>query len=217
MDAEAWTKYREQVATRLRLTLEAQAITLRLCRKSGLVPGYEWLEQPRPYSTIEPRRSYTGGRPPSHRTPPLPFHSMLHKGAGFCRVCGQPVYGKRGSHLAKFGESKRTWHDVCVTTYLVMTKPNGFDDILVLRQQETCPVTGITMALGAYRAEVDHVIPLYRIGRDHRDEPWYELLRFWLLPNLQALSRAAHVAKCADEARERAGMRGKTTGQEAML
>jgi hypothetical protein len=29
------------------------------------------------------------------------------------------------------------------------------------------------------------------------------LLDYWGLPNLQAINRDAHVAKCADEARER--------------
>jgi hypothetical protein len=37
--------------------------------------------------------------------------------------------------------------------------------------------------------------------------PWPALLGFWGLPNLQVINREAHVAKCADEAGHRAGLR----------
>jgi hypothetical protein len=55
-------------------------------------------------------------------------------------------------------------------------------------------------------AEVDHRVPLFQVWRDHRDTPWPKLLDYWGLPNLQMINRDVHVAKCADEARDRAAV-----------
>jgi hypothetical protein len=46
-------------------------------------------------------------------------------------------------------------------------------------------------------------LPLFRVWRDHRDAPWPDLLRFWGLPNLQAINREAHAVKSSGEARQR--------------
>lgn len=195
-----------RIAQRLADVEAAEKITLMLCRRSGVVDGFSW---PAP-----PRNSWNRRAPRSkHRTPPLPFHTIKTLGEGFCRVCGQPVYGKEGSHLKKFGPSKRTWHDACVTTFFLMTKTGDYYDVIALKQKQLCAVSGEPLKY----AEVDHRFPLYQVARDHAAEPWYRLMRFWTLENLQVINRGPHVAKCAAEARERAGMRGKTTGQEAML
>jgi hypothetical protein len=50
---------------------------------------------------------------------------------------------------------------------------------------------------------VDHRVPLFRVWSEHRDVPWPQLLDYWGLPNLQAINRDVHVAKCAAEARDR--------------
>lgn len=192
------------------LIVQSTKLTIRLARKSGPVADFRWRAPPLSH------RDQT--KLLSHRDPPLPFHSMVHKGEGFCRVCGQPVYGKRGSHLPKFGPSKRTWHEACVTTYTLMTKPGSYAEALLVGQGEKCALSGdpIELHMAAY-AEVDHRTPLYRVARDHADEPWFKLLRFWLLDNLQVITRAAHVEKCAAEARERAGRRSVAPTQGALL
>ena len=187
---------------------EAQKITLRLCRLSGLVDGFIWPPAPR-----QQRRLYSPPPRSRHREPPLPFHSFIHKGAGHCRVCGQPVYGKEGSHLKRFGESKRTWHSVCVTSYDVMVNTGSYYREICLRQEGLCNISSEPIR----HAEIDHAVPLYRIARDHSARLWYRLLRYWMLPNLQVINREAHVAKCAAEAKERAGARVKVDGQGAML
>ena len=60
-------------------------------------------------------------------------------------------------------------------------------------------------------AEIDHRVPLFQVWSEHRDTPWPALLAFWGLPNLQAINRDAHVAKCASEARDRSVARRTTT------
>src|SRR6516162_11050742 len=45
--------------------------------------------------------------------------------------------------------------------------------------------------------------PLFRVWREYRDVSWPKLLDFWGLRNLQVINRDVHVAKCANEARDR--------------
>jgi hypothetical protein len=52
-------------------------------------------------------------------------------------------------------------------------------------------------------AEIDHRVPLYRVWREHRTQPWPNLLSYWGASNLQVITRDAHLRKCAAEARER--------------
>jgi hypothetical protein len=42
---------------------------------------------------------------------------------------------------------------------------------------------------------------------EYREAPWPKLLDYWGLPNLQAINRDAHAAKCASEARNRSAAR----------
>ena len=60
-------------------------------------------------------------------------------------------------------------------------------------------------------------MPLFRVAREHAGEPWHELIRFWMTGNLRAITNAAHVAKNAEEARERSGYRQAAVGQGALL
>lgn len=189
----------ERNKVRLRQILYAERVTRTLCWRSGSVDGFTW-------GAIPPNRTW---RPSAwHRSPPLPFHSHMHKGAGWCRICGQPIYGG-GSYRSFAGpqSGRLTWHTTCTLSYFLIMKPADYAAALLLRQGGLCAISGEPIGPPAKEyildVEVDHNIPLFRVARDHRDEPWYELIRFWGSGNLQAISRSAHLAKCADEARER--------------
>lgn len=122
------------------------------------------------------------------RRPPLPFYAMKTE-PGRCRVCGQPIDG-----------GKVTWHGDCLATYWLWTKASDYANVLLHRQGWRCAITGEP----ANGIEIDHEVPIYQVRRDMADQPWFELLRFWGLGNLRAISRAAHVAKSAAEAADRA-------------
>lgn len=186
-----------------------EAITRVLMRRSGLVEGFEW---PCPLTRWSGGPKTVSG----HRVPPLPFHSHVHR-EGHCRVCGQPIYGDGDWRSAsrKPRRSLMTWHRVCVASYDLMTKPASYAGVFVHRQGGRCAITGEPIT--AATAEIDHDVPLFRVAREHAGEPWHELVRFWGSGNLRALSRGAHVAKCAAEAKERARHRRATNAQGAML
>lgn len=203
----------ETLRLRLNRLLYAERVTRILCWRSGPVDGFTW-------GAIPPGRTW---RPSAwHRAPPLPFHSTIHKGAGWCRVCGQPIYGA-GSFRSFAGpqSTRLTWHTICTESYFLMTKPADYAAALLLRQGGLCAVTGEPIGPPAEKyildVEVDHDIPLFRVARDHTEEPWYELIRFWGSGNLKAITRAAHLAKCAAEARERATGRSPAVAQGVML
>ena len=205
----------EQLRANLHYMRSAERVARLLCRRSGLVEGFEWGAMRKRRDSGEWR-----SRPSAwHRSPPLPFHSFRHLGPGYCRVCGQPVFGK-GFYRAKSGppSKQRTWHDACLSAYMLWTKPNDYAAILILRQGQRCTITGDPIMLPYPRGvEVDHDVPLFRAARQHREEPWFELLRFWGFGNLRAVSRAGHLQKCAAEARERAGRRSSGAEQGVML
>lgn len=211
---------REGRIARLRYMLYAERVTRILCRRSGAVPGYSWRAPPA--SARGEAATYLR----SHRVPPLPFHQVVHKGFGSCRVCGQPVYGAGGrpSGAGTFRSFagpvsiRLTWHNVCLSTYFLMTKPSDYAELLIERQDQVCAISGarIRLPYNPNEVDVDHAVPLFRVARDHAGEPWYELIRFWGFGNLRAVTHAAHLRKCADEARERSGLRDRS-GAEAML
>lgn len=212
---------KEIAAIRARLAAieKAERVTLMLAQRSGEVADYEWRPAPRPYCSLYDRREYSGGRPTrTHRDPPLPFHARRSV-PGTCRVCGQPIYGGGGWRETAGPVSTRlTWHTNCTTTYFVMTKAADYTAPLILRQGMRCAVSGEPIPL-PYPAgiEVDHEIPLFRVARDRADLPWFHMIAFWMTWNLRALTRAAHLAKCADEARERASFRMAVPDQASLL
>lgn len=203
------TEEQEARVARLRYMLYAERVTRILCRRSGPVEGFKW-------DGWSPGRTWR--RSAWHRTPPLPFHQVVHKGAGWCRVCGQPIYG--GGSFRKFAgpPSRQRWHTLCVSTYTLWTKPSDFTELLVLRQGERCALSNSSIPLPYSRhVDVDHKVPLFRVARDHADEPWHELICFWGFGNLRAVTHAAHLAKCAAEARERSGRANNQIGAQALL
>lgn len=170
----------DQLRQQLDTIQEHERVTLARCRLSGLVNGYVWRA--------------------ASRQPPLPFWERNPE-KGRCRVCGQPTSldGK---------PTRLTWHLECTTAYFVWRTPAQYAHALVFRQDGRCAETGVPLGLPARPylsgTEIDHRIPIYQVRRDRAAEPWFELLRFWSLENLQAISSASHKRKCAEEAAERA-------------
>lgn len=201
---------RDRRVAALRRMLYAERVARILCRRSGAVPGYRWRGPP------DSAVGEWATRLTSHRVPPLPFHQTVHKGAGSCRVCGQPIHG--GGSFRKFAgpiSPRLTWHNACLSAYFLMTKPSDYAELLIERQDGRCAISGdrIELPYSPNNVDVDHEVPLFRVARDHAGEPWHELIRFWGFGNLRAVTRAAHLAKCAAEAKERAGNRPPAEGQ----
>jgi len=139
----------------------------------------------------------------SFRIPPAPYRERrFARGAGFCCICGQPVY-RFGWHVDLWdGGANRNavWHAACVVAWDFWTAPSDYARVLKRLQQRRCAETGRRLWK---TAEVDHRVPLFRVWREHRATPWPSLLGFWGLPNLQVINREAHVGKCAEEAQFR--------------
>lgn len=173
-----WAKDDEQRAAQLAALIACEEKALERCRLSGVVEGWSW--------------SAKG------RRPPLPFWERASEPSR-CRVCGQPILTPGGK------PSRLTWHSDCTSAYFLWMTPGNYANLLIHRQGGVCAITG--EAVSVMGCEVDHAVPIYRVRRDHRTEPWFELLRFWSLGNLRALSRNAHLNKSAIEAAERAGRR----------
>jgi 5-methylcytosine-specific restriction endonuclease McrA len=171
---------------------EADYVARQLCTKAPLVEGWQWTR---------------------HRRPPLPFyenHDLLPAAHGYCRICAGPVYADGahfGSHL-----SKRTWHNICLKAFTFWTQPDA--NVLGPRQQWACASCGRDLSRErssgpcfADVAQVDHIVPLYRVWRDLRGLHWTELLHYWSPDNCQVLCVACHKLKCSAEAGERAAFR----------
>ena len=140
--------------------------------------------------------------------PPSPYREPEYaRGRGHCCVCGQPVY-RFGWHVDLWGTGTPNknvgWHSACVTAWKLWTAPS---EQVKARQRHRCGSTGKRLLK---TAEVDHRVPLHRIWHGHRDTPWPMLLGFWGVPNLQVVNRTSHVAKCTEEAGERARLRAST-------
>jgi hypothetical protein len=174
--------------------LRADRLARALATRSGAPPGWTW--------RID--RSRAGFLPHHPRVPPTPFREPEHlPGPGRCQICGQPVF-RLGWHRDLWGDgrlSRGGWHGACVVAWGLWTHPSHHTMTLKRRQRHRCALTGRRLARDA---EIDHRVPLFRVWRDARDEPWPGLLRFWGVPNLQVINAPAHRAKCAAEAAERA-------------
>ena len=82
--------------------------------------------------------------------------------------------------------------------------PSGEAPLLRRLQARRCAQSGARLWRNA---EIDHRVPLFRVWNERRDTPWPALLAYWGLPNPQVINRDAHVAKCANEARDRSAAR----------
>lgn len=168
--------------------VRADIVARALAKRSGTPDGWAW--------------QLASGA--SFRVPPLPFRDPAHaKGPGHCCVCGQPVY-RFGWHCDLWGDGvpnkRATWHSACVAAWNLWNAPSEHAMHLKRIQRHRCRVTGGRLWK---TAEVDHRVPLFRVWRNHRAEPWPVLLGYWGVRNLQVINRPAHVEKCAQEAGER--------------
>lgn len=171
----------------------------RLCRAlaaaTGHPEGWTWRVSPRPEA----------GAPRSLRSPPAPFReAAFSRGPGCCCICGQPVY-RFGWHRDLWGDGqpnrRAAWHACCVAAWTLWTDPNGHAPLIRRLARRRCGLTGQQLSR---TVEIDHRVPLVTAWRDHRQTPWPALLRFWGIPNLQAVNRDAHRLKSAREAAHRA-------------
>jgi hypothetical protein len=165
--------------------LRADRLARALAARTGAPAGWRW-------------------NPGQFRTPPAPYREKaIGVEPGRCCVCGQAVF-RYGWHLDLWadGEPNRNarWHTACVVAWKLWTAPSEHVRALRRRQGRLCPVTGTRLLR---TAEVDHIVPLYRVWRDHQERPWPELLRFWGVPNLQVINRAGHADKSVSELQER--------------
>ena len=181
--------------------IRADRLARALAARSGAPTGWTW-------QLGSNRKS---GLPNTFRTPPAPYRECAYaRGAGFCCICGQPVY-RFGWHVDLWngGPNKNAnWHCACVIAWEFWNAPSGEAPLLRRLQVRRCGQTGGRLWKDA---EVDHRVPLFRVWSKHRDAPWPKLLDFWGLPNLQVVNRDAHAAKCAIEARDRRVVRSLET------
>ena len=181
--------------------IRADRLARALAARSGAPTGWTW-------QLGSNRKS---GLPNTFRTPPAPYRECAYaRGAGFCCICGQPIY-RFGWHVDLWngGPNKNAnWHCACVIAWEFWNAPSGEAPLLRRLQVRRCGQTGGRLWKDA---EVDHRVPLFRVWSKHRDAPWPKLLDFWGLPNLQVVNRNAHAAKCAIEARDRRVVRSLET------
>jgi hypothetical protein len=173
--------------------LRADRLARALARRSGAPDGWTW-------RLSDNRKS---GLPATFRAPPAPYRERgFARGAGFCCVCGQPVY-RFGWHVDLWngGPNKNAnWHCACVIAWQFWNAPSNEVRILRRLQARHCAESGGRLWK---TAEIDHRVPLFRVWGERRDTPWPALLDYWGLPNLQVINRDAHAAKCATEANDR--------------
>jgi hypothetical protein len=173
--------------------LRADRLARALAGKSGAPEGWRWRLSGHRRDSL----------PATFRAPPAPYRERAFaRGPGFCCVCGQPVY-RFGWHVDLWGvgpNKNAAWHCACVIAWQFWNAPSGEMRLLRRLQVWRCAHSGARLWK---TAEVDHRVPLFRVWGEHRDTPWPKLLDYWGLPNLQVINRDVHVAKCADEARDR--------------
>lgn len=194
--------------------LRADRLARALARLSGAPDGWTWRLGSDRKSALKSRLAAT------FRAPPAPYRERAFaRGAGFCCVCGRPVY-RFGWHADLWGagpNKNASWHCACVIAWQFWNAPSGEVRLLRRLQARRCAERGTRLWK---TAEVDHRVPLFRVWSELRDTPWPALLDYWGLPNLQVINRDAHAAKCADEARERSVVRaslGATSGGAELL
>jgi hypothetical protein len=126
------------------------------------------------------RRSHL---PFTFRTLPAPYRKAAHAlGTGFCCVCGRPV-DRVGWNIDLWGSrpnKNAVCHSACVVAWQFGNGPSS--EIKLLRRLQNR--RGAQSCGRLWRnAEVDHLVPLFRVWSEHRDRPWPGLLAFWGLPN----------------------------------
>jgi hypothetical protein len=112
--------------------LRADRLARALAATSGTPAGWTW-------------RVGAKGLPASFRAPPAPYReAKFGRGAGFCCVCGQPVY-RFGWHRDLWGEAlnrRAQWHGACVAAWRLWNAPSDHDRLLRRLQARRCAQTG---------------------------------------------------------------------------
>jgi 5-methylcytosine-specific restriction endonuclease McrA len=163
----------------------------------------------------------------SRRLPPIPGKGrVLGKGVhrNFCPLCCQPTFaGGDWREVAGKPRWNKEWHVPCHWAYTTYRNYAWWAGYLARKQGGLCAITGERiLQRGEFGdgylgdVEVDHIVPLWRIALDADKYQWPDVLRFWGLSNLQALSRKGHAIKTAREAAERAALRRGLAGQQAL-
>ena len=98
--------------------IRADRLARALATRSGAPSGWTWQLGSNRNSSL----------PTTFRTPPAPYRERKYaRGAGFCCVCGQPVY-RFGWHvdLWNAGTNKNAnWHCACVIAWEFWNAPSG--------------------------------------------------------------------------------------------
>jgi hypothetical protein len=165
----------------------------------------------------------------------VPDWSILSKGRnpplapgggrdGKCPVCQLPRYAG-GAWWESAGPSRKGayWHKACLDAFTNWTRYSVLGSYLAARQGWVCPETGLPLRVTVERQhpisgepivghyiiaiEVDHIDPLWRIRAQADQYKWPDVLRFWGIANLQALTPQGHTIKTKREAAERAAFK----------
>src|SRR5215468_6300141 len=138
--------------------LRADRLARALARRSGAPPGWTWrLADQKPARVIRrnprrgdpvavlPQASEGRERITSFRIPPAPYREQRHaRGAGFCCICGQPVY-RFGWHVDLWdcGANRNAiWHAACAVAWDFWTAPSDHARVLRRLQNRRCSETG---------------------------------------------------------------------------
>jgi hypothetical protein len=110
--------------------IRADRLARALAIRSGAPAGWTW----------QLGINRKAGLPMTFRTPPAPYRERAYtRGAGFCCVCGQPVY-RFGWHvdLWNAGPNKNAnWHCACVIAWEFWNAPSGEAPLLRLSLPKT--------------------------------------------------------------------------------
>jgi hypothetical protein len=141
--------------------VRADRLARAVAAKSGGPAGWTWRLADEKPDRVRRRGRKTDNEKPdwlmwSFRVPPAPYRERNYAlGPGFCRICGQPVYGF-GWHVDLWGRGANRnaiWHAACVVAWDMWMAPSDYARVLKRLQQRRCAQTGGRLWK---TAEVDH-------------------------------------------------------------
>jgi hypothetical protein len=141
--------------------VRADRLARAVAAKSGGPAGWTWRLADEKPDRVRRRGRKTDDEKPdwlmwSFRVPPAPYRERNYAlGPGFCRICGQPVYGL-GWHVDLWGRGANRnaiWHAACVVAWDMWMAPSDYARVLKRLQQRRSAQTGGRLWK---TAEVDH-------------------------------------------------------------
>lgn len=215
MNIERWFQHRP---------LAAERAALALCYQAADKVPEDWREMNRS-TKIDWAKTFEASRDPdgknetfmrevySHRAPPLPGQRLILGSVkrNHCPVCCRPTFAG-GDWRESAGKPRwnKNWHAPCYMAHAVWRDPGWIALRLAMRQGGICAITDEPILRDGRlmgEIEIDHVVPLWQVSLTWTQYRWPAVLRMWGPSNLQALSKAGHARKTADEARLRAEIR----------